>query len=281
MPRRAAAVRRLSPARPNVGSAGKETVVNPPFDPVAAITEHSRGLARAAEGNLAARVEHCPDWSVADLVNHLTQTHWFWTTIVDRHLTEEPDESERPPRAEPDRLIPEFLAGADWMARVLSSADPATRVWTWSPHQRDAAFVTRHQVQEAAVHHWDAVNAAGGELVIASDVAADAVDEQLTFSLSGPSGYVQGEGEDLGGRFALRCADADADADAAWTVRDGDRPRNLVVEPGVAPEVPAITATASDLLLWTYRRVDLNTGPVPADLAARFRASLTAVRPGH
>ena len=53
---------------------------------LAAIETHTRGLAAAADGNLDARVEHCPDWSVADLVDHLTEVHAFWagaTTAVE------------------------------------------------------------------------------------------------------------------------------------------------------------------------------------------------------
>ena len=34
-------------------------------DCIAAITAHSAGFAEAVRGNLDARVEHCPDWSVA------------------------------------------------------------------------------------------------------------------------------------------------------------------------------------------------------------------------
>ena len=39
---------------------------------LAAIAEHSTGFAVATRDNLAAPVEHCPGWSVADLVWHLT-----------------------------------------------------------------------------------------------------------------------------------------------------------------------------------------------------------------
>ena len=40
-------------------------------DCVAAIAEHSAGFASAAHGRLDATVEHCPGWSVADLVAHV------------------------------------------------------------------------------------------------------------------------------------------------------------------------------------------------------------------
>ena len=72
----------------------------------------------------------------------------------------------------------------------------------------------------------------------------------------------------LNGRFGLRCTDAEA----AWTIRDGDTPGTTTFDEGADAEVPAVTATASDLLLGLYGRVDLNIAPVPSDLVQRFRA---------
>ncbi len=54
------------------------------LDFTAEIALQSAALAEAAEGNLAAPVEHCPGWTVADLVRHVYEVHWFWGTIVDR-----------------------------------------------------------------------------------------------------------------------------------------------------------------------------------------------------
>ena len=64
------------------------------FDPLAEIAEHSAGLARAAEHNLDAPVEHCPGWTVADLVWHLTEVHWFWAKIVAELPSEPPEDEE-------------------------------------------------------------------------------------------------------------------------------------------------------------------------------------------
>ena len=61
----------------------------PAFDFVDAIAEHSAGFAAAADG-VDAEVEHCPGWTVADLVGHLTEVHWFWGTIVEERLKRRP-----------------------------------------------------------------------------------------------------------------------------------------------------------------------------------------------
>jgi uncharacterized protein (TIGR03083 family) len=237
-------------------------------DCIAAITEHSAGFAEACRGNLAARVEHCPDWSVADLVWHLAEVHWFWATMAEERLDAPPDESRRPTRPAEEDLVAAFEVGAARLARVLRNADQSASCWTWAPQQQDVAFITRHQVQEAAVHHWDAVHAAGGTLAIDPDVAADSVDEFLTFSVSTEADPADPPGEPLGTGFTLRASDTRD----AWTLRDGPLPGTLQVERVGDDEAPTVTAAASDLLLWLYARTDVDTTALPPGVEARFRS---------
>ncbi len=235
---------------------------------VEAIRVHSAGFADAAEGNLTAAVEHCPAWDVAGLVRHLTDVHWFWSTIVAERLDAPPDESRRPTHDSDEGLLDVFRAGADTLVGTLLAANPATQVWTWAPAQHDVAFVTRHQVQEAAVHHWDAMRARGRNLEIEPDVAADSVDEFLTFSLSTDADPADPPRPPLEGAFVLRCTDLDV----AWTVTEGGSPGTVAATRGGASGIPELAAPASDLLLWLYGRVALDAGEVPADLLDRFRA---------
>lgn len=241
---------------------------DPGYDMLDAIARHSRGFADAAEGNLGASVEHCPGWSVADLVWHLTEVHWFWGTIVEERLEAPPDDSKRPARAEDAQLLGTFRSGATHLVDVLAAADPSAHVWTWAPTRQDVGFVVRHQVQEAAVHHWDARHAAGGGLVIEPLVAADGVDEFLNYSLSSAEDPADPPRPALDATFALRCDDAPH----AWTVTDGPTPGTVAAAKGATADIPGIDASASDLLLWLYGRVELQPGPVPADVLARFRA---------
>jgi uncharacterized protein (TIGR03083 family) len=239
------------------------------YDMLDAITRHSEGFLEAARGNLGAAVEHCPGWEVSDLVWHLTEVQWFWATIVEERLAAPADESTRPVReADGDRLLDAFGAGAHRLVSVLGAAAPSEHVWTWAPAQQDVAFVTRHQVQEAAVHHWDARHAAGGRLTVEPHVAADAVDEFLTFSVSSDADPADPPRPALDGAVVLRCTDVAA----AWTLTDGRSPGTVTTTAVATPGHPEVAASASDLLLWLYRRVVLDTGGVPADLLARFRA---------
>jgi uncharacterized protein (TIGR03083 family) len=237
------------------------------FDAISAITVHSAGFADATREHLDARVEHCPDWSVADLVSHLTGVHWFWATIVEERLAAPPDASRRPARVDDDLLVDAFVTGAARLVEVLREADQDDFCWTWAGWKQDVAFVTRHQVQEAAVHHWDAVHAAGDALVIAPAVAADSVAEFLAFSVASEDDPDDPPEGTLDGTFALVATDTGD----RWTLSDGSRPGTVHVETGVA-DGPAVEATAADLLLWLYGRVQLDTSAVPAELLDRFRA---------
>lgn len=245
------------------------------FDPLAEIAEHSAGLARAAEANLDAPVEHCPGWTVADLVWHVSEVHWFWSKIVTELPTERPEDEPGPDRPAPDQLVSRFSAGAAQLVRVLGQADPAATCWTWAPTQQNAGFVLRHQVQETAVHHWDAEHAAGRDIALGTAMSADAIDEFLTFSMYTVDDPPENVLPRLDGTLVLAASDAGLD----WTVTDDSVPGTVRFSTGTAdPGLPRVTGTASDLLLWLYSRVSL---PVTAGssgdqqaaerLAARFQ----------
>src|SRR3954462_4552413 len=91
-------------------------------DSIAAIRAHSAGFATATRGHLDARVEHCPDWSVADPVWHLTPVDWSvadmvwrltrvhgsWRTTEGGRLPEPPSGSGGPPRPPDAELVDGF-----------------------------------------------------------------------------------------------------------------------------------------------------------------------------
>jgi uncharacterized protein (TIGR03083 family) len=237
------------------------------LDYLQAIAEHSEGFASVAEGNFTAAVEHCPGWSVADLVWHLTSVHWFWATIVDERLSAPPDESTRPGRPRDDELIERFRMGARRLVEVLERAPDDASVWTWAPAQHDVAFVARHQVQEAAVHHWDAAHAAGTPLELEVNLADDAVSEFLAFSVASEVDPAEPPPAPLGSAFVL----ASTDSGSSWTVADGPRPGTLLVGEGAAADA-RVSASASDLLLWLYRRVNIGIPSALAPVIERFKA---------
>jgi uncharacterized protein (TIGR03083 family) len=223
------------------------------FDALSLIRSESHGLADAAVGNLAAPVEHCPGWAVSDLVRHVYNVHAFWGQIVERRLAD-PEQVHRPEDVSDDILIDVYRSGVDRFVDVLRAADPEAPVWTWSD-QHDVAFVVRHQVQEAAVHRWDAENARGSASALEPEPAADAIEEFLACSL----GAADPEAPLLRQPLTLVATDVDA----AWTLHPAGR--RLDVRPGLV-DGTRLSGTAFDLLLLLYRRRDVTDVGVVGDV---------------
>jgi uncharacterized protein (TIGR03083 family) len=219
------------------------------------IRSHGLGLADAAEGVLDIQVVKCPGWTVADLVWHLRAVHYFWGSIVDG-LLDDPEAVpalERPP--DHNRLLADYREGVEWLVGVLGRHDQTAPVWTWS-HQKNVAFVTRHQVQEAAVHRWDAETAAGRLFTIEPDAAADSIDEFLEHSTPGRLR----DAAPLAGSIHLHATDADGE----WLIKESSD-RTLLITNGHEAADATLRATASDLLLMLYRREGTNRGEINGD----------------
>jgi uncharacterized protein (TIGR03083 family) len=207
------------------------------------IATDSRALAAAADRDLTARITCCPDWSMADLVRHVLQVHRSWCRIVEEGITE-PDWSEAPLPGDDD-LVPTFIEHAEHFARVLGATDSAKPCWTWGPEQ-NAGFVQRFQVQEAALHRWDAQEAIGPPEPIATDGAADSL--------------VQ-----LEGIMPI----AAPEATTGYTLVATDAPVDLTLRPNAGAEiVGGLRGTASDLLLAYWRRIPVDALEVTGDAAA-------------
>ena len=217
------------------------------LDYPAAIRRDGLALAEAAEAaGPSTPIASCPGWDMADLVWHLTEVHYFWGTIVADRLA---DPEKVPPLPRPEgfpALLARFRSGVVRLAEILAAADPATPVWTWA-RQQDAAFVIRHQAQETAVHRWDAEQAAGRTFTIDPPLAADSIDEFFEHTAAGRREEVL----PVAGSVHLCATDIAAD----WTVGEDDAGA-LVVERGHRRGDAAARATASDLLLLLYRRLD-------------------------
>ena len=216
------------------------------LDYVAAIRSESKAFYDAASGaDPEARVPSCPEWSVRDLVVHLAGVHWFWNLIIERGIT---DLSQLEGVEEPQ--IPESFADcvalgrefAEKLTTTLAGADQSKEVWSWST-QHDVAFTTRHQVQEAAIHRWDLEDAVGDPSPIPPDIADDSIDEFLRISL--PSRNEWKRGMDI---VHVHATDTGRD----WLLE----PSGTIEDRGGSADV-TISATASDILLALYGRIEL------------------------
>lgn len=196
---------------------------------------------------LGARVEPCPEWSLADLVWHMGEVHWFWGSIAEGRLTDpsqaEATTPERP--ADGDELVRWARASGDRTHRILAEADPTAPVWTWAP-QKDVAFIRRRMAHETAVHRWDAqTTTPSGPRPIDATLAADGIDEFLSFFVP----YALGEGPPFEGSIHIHCTDIHGE----WLLgRDGS------YTVGHARGDAALRGPASDLLLALWRRRPLD-----------------------
>lgn len=116
----------------------------------------------------------CPDWRPRDLAVHVGLFAGFWTHVIcegtGRPKTEVAD-------APPDGVDRWFADLAADLSRVLDDTPPAAEVWTWSLHDRSAAFVARRAAHELAVHRVDAQVAAGSQAPVDAELAADGIEE--------------------------------------------------------------------------------------------------------
>lgn len=221
------------------------------LDHLAAIRrETDRFYAAANDADPDLGVPSCPGWSIADLVWHLGEVHWFWTTIIESRATG-PEDAEKTKPSRPtayNDLLTWGQAQADHMVDVLKSTGEDVQVWTWALEESDhsVGFIRRHQVQEAAIHRWDLQNAATSTNPdpIEPEVASDSIDEMLAVQLP----WSVSLDKPILGTVHLHCTDTEGE----WFVHSDGR-----VEPIHAKGDVAIRGAASDLLLALYKRVDL------------------------
>jgi uncharacterized protein (TIGR03083 family) len=224
--------------------------------------ESDRFAAAIAGADPVARVPSCPDWDLRELVAHLGRVQRFWAGVIRQGEDVEPqhpDESLRPGAG--DDLVAWFRAGTEELLASVAEASPDRPAWTWWESPRTAGAIARHQVQEAAVHRWDAEMAAGrAGSPLDPPVAADALDEYLHITAVELQRWTPW----TGGSGVVALAPTDVAA-ARWVVLDDGGP----VPATEVPDPPDVTlaAPASDLLLLLYRRIPLEGVTVTGDEA--------------
>ena len=206
------------------------------------IARESEAFAAVVDtGDLDTRVPSCPDWALRDLVAHLGRVQRFWAATVRKGVDVDPT------RPAEETLPTGTVELAGWMRvctgellDAVRAAPPEQPAWVWWRDDRTAGAIARHQVQEAAVHRWDAQSAAGAPEPLALPIADDGVDEFVW--------------------IARQLRDP-----APITLRAIDSGRTFPVSD--VPPVVTVSATASDLVLMLYRRITADAVQVDGDRA--------------
>ncbi len=205
-------------------------------------TESAAAGATISTPALDARVPSCPDWSLTELIWHLGRVQRFWGAAVNAN-GKMPSLIEGMPGPTQDRALDLWFGfSTRELLDALQTVPWDTPAWTWWKEDRTVGAIARHQVQEAAVHRWDAQLAARGTPdPLPAKLAEDGVDEfcWITRQLRGSQ------------PIAFHATDT------GTTVTAGDD------EPVVTASAPA-----SDLVLLLYSRVSADAVDVDGDRAA-------------
>jgi uncharacterized protein (TIGR03083 family) len=189
------------------------------------------------------RVPDCPDWVLRDLVWHLGRVQQGWAAIVRSGVDEPPDFSQERKSGPSDaRELADWMrASTEDLLDALRAAPSDARAWTWWKEPRTAGAIGRHQVQEAAVHRWDAQAAVGTPDPLPAALADDGVEEFLEISrqLRKPAPILF-EATDTGRTFTL----------------------------SDAKPVVTVSAPSADLVLLLYRRLAPDDVRVEGDRGA-------------
>jgi uncharacterized protein (TIGR03083 family) len=137
----------------------------------------------ASAPSLDVPVPTCPEWTLFDLVQHLGAGRRSWAaTVAAGPAATAKVVWEGAPAAPRDReaLLDWMAASTQQLLDALREAGPDRGCWVgWGDSQSPATCgaVARHQVQEIAVHTYDAQVTAGAPQPLLDEVALDGVEE--------------------------------------------------------------------------------------------------------
>lgn len=189
------------------------------------------GFVACLDGDLSARIEHCGDWTLYDLADHLGRGN-LWSAAAVREKRRDFTSPHGPQdRAE---LVPWFRDTCTTLLEVLDT-DPDTEAWTFGP-PNTVAFWQRRRCQEAVIHRWDAERATDIDGAIDPMIGADGIAE--VFELMEPRQIRRGKATPPTHAVKLNATDAGT----SWTYGPGE-------------PVAEINGTAGLLLLMLWGRI--------------------------
>ncbi len=199
---------------------------------------------------LHANVPSTPAWTLRDLAHHVGEVQRFWAENVRGGDPATPWGGEVAMPAD-EALAGWLRQGTASLCDALESAGAGAPCWTWWGEPATAGAVARHQVQEVAVHSWDAEAVLASPGALREDVADDGVAEFLEIVLGSSAAA-------LPGVVTLRATDTGG----SWRVAGGGPGRRRA----------EVSGTASDLVLILYRRLPVSDCIVEGDplLVASF-----------
>lgn len=209
--------------------------------------------------NMSARVVHCPEWDLAELIDHQATVFRFAGANVVAATDEptSPDESGKPEGDKGEALLEWFEDSAKFILDALKAADMTQKAWNWIGDSNEAHFWFRRMVQETDIHAWDAKVAVKQSFEIPKVWAVDGVDEYLTNLLPWRIANIE-EVKAPPGSIHFHCTDEGlAEGAGEWfCVSEGEQTK--VTREHKKGDV-AIQGTAQDLMLLVWQRIPLDS----------------------
>ncbi|GHH54530.1 maleylpyruvate isomerase family mycothiol-dependent enzyme [Lentzea cavernae] len=200
----------------------------------------------AAAPSLDVKVPTCPEWTLADLAQHIGDGRRTWAATVAAGPANAKAAVEDVPMPEQrDELLTWLEDATAELLAALEAAGPDQGCWVWwTGSPPNAGAVARHQLQQLAVHTYDAQITIGAAEPLPEDIALDGVDEFLQTCVTTTSPWPH---------EPATIAYHATEGRSWWLGFDEDGAR---IVSRTTPTAEA-TATASDLVLFMYGRRDL------------------------
>jgi len=204
------------------------------------------------------------DWTLRELAQHLGDGRRRQAAIVAAGPGAGPPAKTDPkgaPTAPRDReALDAWLAESTaLMLDALHEAGPDRGCWTWwgrSQAPQTSGAVARHQIQEIAVHTYDVQLTQGAAQPLPAAVAVEGVDEFLTTVAATTVPWP----------FTPATIDLHAAEGHSWRLTlDADGVRCAGLAAGAAPGDLVLRGTASELVLYLYDRVPLDSLEITGD----------------
>jgi len=199
--------------------------------------------------SLDVQVPTCPEWTLSDLAWHIGEGRHAWAATVAAGPATAKATPDVPAMPEDREALTGWLADATGqLLDALRQAGPDGECWTWwgdSQSPENAHSVARHQLQQFAVHTYDAQLTVGTPQPLPVEIALDGVDEFLHTCVSTTSAWPH----------EPAIVDYHLTEGHSWRFRlsaDGAR-----IGPVDGEADASATASASDLVLWFYGREPL------------------------
>ncbi len=209
-----------------------------------------------------AEIPTCPGWTMRNLVIHTGAVHRYAFDNLTHNRNDWPESSleefagEHPTNQD---LVGWFRSGANELVNALRTTPEDHQTFAFLPAPSPLAFWARRQAHETAIHRVDAQSASGEVSPIASDLAADGIDEMLT-------GFAVRPSKNRPDARICSLLVSPTDSDQKWLVTMGPDGVTTMRNPvDVSNAQATVIGTASDLNLVVWNRTQFATIAIAGD----------------